>query len=520
MSPSLDAVTAALDATGCRWVAKGAGHVQAQCPAHEDRAPSLSIDHRGDRTLVICHAGCQVDEVVSALGLTFADLFDEQREQPERGMVVRSYVYTDYKGDPWIIKDRLWPKSFIQRLPGTEPGDRSGLKGRVGILYHYPQLLAGISEGRTPWLVEGEKDVETAERHGILATCVPAINGRWEAGYTATLAKADEVVIVVDQDKVNPKTGKRPGHEFALMARAELRAAGVRVRCLRAREGKDLTDHFEAGYGVNEFVVDTGMSIRPRGMTGDVLLAAEFPELHWAIPDLLPAGLAILAASPKAGKSWMGLDFALSVAAGGMALGAVRANRGSTLYLAREDGYRRVQSRMDLLLKGDLTADVSKFEVVPLEEQWVGGAEGVAAMTDWAEEVGDPLLVVLDTLAKVEPDAGDGDRYRNEYAMMARYKQFADQFNCTVLVIHHDRKSTESDGDVFTKVSGTRGLTGAADTMLYLDRKRGESDGKLHITGRDVADQELGLHKMGPLWVLASPDDLPEPAHHRPLRVV
>jgi hypothetical protein len=65
-----------------------------RCPAHEDRKPSLTL-REGDagQVLLHCHAGCTVDAVVAAIGLTMADLFPEARtwspplhakpEQPE-----------------------------------------------------------------------------------------------------------------------------------------------------------------------------------------------------------------------------------------------------------------------------------------------------------------------------------------------------------------------------------------------------------------------------------------------------
>ena len=46
------------------------------CPAHEDRRPSLSVRETNDgKILVRCHAGCDVHEVVAAVGLELADLF-------------------------------------------------------------------------------------------------------------------------------------------------------------------------------------------------------------------------------------------------------------------------------------------------------------------------------------------------------------------------------------------------------------------------------------------------------------
>jgi hypothetical protein len=63
--------------SGNGWIAK--------CPAHDDRKPSLSISECANgRALLKCHAGCSVDAVVAALGLTMADLFVEKSESQPR----------------------------------------------------------------------------------------------------------------------------------------------------------------------------------------------------------------------------------------------------------------------------------------------------------------------------------------------------------------------------------------------------------------------------------------------------
>ncbi|KAB2309540.1 DNA primase [Betaproteobacteria bacterium SCN2] len=54
----------------------GAGRWQARCPAHNDKGPSLSVRELDDgRVLVHCFAGCEVHSVLSAVGLSFDDLF-------------------------------------------------------------------------------------------------------------------------------------------------------------------------------------------------------------------------------------------------------------------------------------------------------------------------------------------------------------------------------------------------------------------------------------------------------------
>lgn len=498
----------ALDSHGSQSRDRKQSHAMYQCPAHEDRNPSLGVDDKGDKVMLRCYSGCHTDDVVAAIGMELKDLFDGEPDQ-DRAVPVRSYVYETVAGAPWFIKDRYFPKTFVQRLPGTDPGDKGGLKHRNPILYHAPKLHRAMQAAgtKTVWLVDGEKDVETLERHGLVATCPPGGAGaNWREEFSTFLSGFDEAVIVADQDMLKPDGSLGTGQQFAVNARMGLRSVGLKVKIVAPAVGKDSTDHFTAGYGVDDFVVEPTAFTRPRGKKADALMVEEFVPLQWAVDGVLPAGLAIMAGSPKAGKTWCALSMSLGVAAGGVALSSLPCTGGSVLHLAREDGYRRLQSRIKLLMGGE--APSPRLELIPTEEEWIGGEIGIAHMEEWAEEVGDPRLVVIDTLAKVEPEMGEDGRrgaYAGNYTMMARYKHWADMHNCCVLLIHHDNKTKpeKTDGwmdDPFTAISGTRGLTGAADTLLFLENQRGTREGRLHITGRDVAEQSLELVKTGPIW--------------------
>ena len=60
---------------------KGLPCFQAKCPSHKDRMPSLSITQgRGGATFLRCFRGCTIEEIMSAKGLTFSDLFETKRE--------------------------------------------------------------------------------------------------------------------------------------------------------------------------------------------------------------------------------------------------------------------------------------------------------------------------------------------------------------------------------------------------------------------------------------------------------
>lgn len=52
------------------------GYYIACCSAHQDKSPSLAVRELQDgRVLVHCFAGCSVEDILAAIGLTFSDLF-------------------------------------------------------------------------------------------------------------------------------------------------------------------------------------------------------------------------------------------------------------------------------------------------------------------------------------------------------------------------------------------------------------------------------------------------------------
>lgn len=51
------------------------GSYTARCPAHSDRSPSLAIRESDGTILLHCFAGCDVHQIVEAVGLDLQDLF-------------------------------------------------------------------------------------------------------------------------------------------------------------------------------------------------------------------------------------------------------------------------------------------------------------------------------------------------------------------------------------------------------------------------------------------------------------
>lgn len=228
---------------------------------------------------------------------------------------------------------------------------------------------------------------------------------------------------------------------------------------------------------------------RPRtAWTADQLMAAHFPEPKWAVPGILAEGVSVLAGPPKVGKSWLSLGLGLSVAAGGNAFDSVPVQGGPVLYLALEDTPRRLQTRMAKLLGGQpAPAGLTLVTECPSFPQ--GGTEAIA---QWLERNPDARMVVIDVFAKMRGPAPAGiSAYDADYVAVGYAKRLADHYGVAVVLVHHVRKA--GSDDFLTEVSGTNGIAGAADATLVLKRARGQADGILHVTGRDVDEAEYAL---------------------------
>ena len=239
---------------------------------------------------------------------------------------------------------------------------------------------------------------------------------------------------------------------------------------------------------------------QPNTLSAADLMEMELPEPCWVVPGILPEGLGILAGNPKLGKSWLALNICLAVACGGAALGQIAVESGDVLYLALEDTKRRLQSRLRKMLPQGQKAPAR----LHLATEWERVDEGgIARLEQWLEEHPSARLIVIDTLQKVRTArARGGDLYADDYAGVSNLKAIADRFGVGVVVIHHRRKG-QGDDDL-EAVSGTYGLTGAADSILSLKRERGRQDATLYVTGRDIDEQELALRWDGDIgsWSL------------------
>lgn len=226
------------------------------------------------------------------------------------------------------------------------------------------------------------------------------------------------------------------------------------------------------------------------GIDADELAAKTFEPIRWVVPGVIVEGTTLLGARPKRGKSWLMLGCAVGVASGGVALGA-SCEQGDVLGLFLEDNRRRLNARLAQLLGGAPAPGRLKF--FTLENNFPRLNEGgLARIEQWVDSVERPRLVVVDVLTKVRA-LGDKNRtlYENDYDALKGLTELALRKRIAIVAVHHCRK-TPADEDPFDELSGTTGLTGAANTTLVLKRGEGKTD-ILYGRGHDVPEFEKAV---------------------------
>lgn len=205
------------------------------------------------------------------------------------------------------------------------------------------------------------------------------------------------------------------------------------------------------------------------------------------VANILPAGLTILAGAPKCGKSWLILELALAVAHGRPWQGQ-DVIPGPVLYLALEDTYARLAQR------------IGEHPSENLHLHPHAAPNDIPALEDQIQRL-TPIMVVIDTLGRWRD--GVASTYARDTKLAASLKAIADVRGIALVAVHHTNKRPTADP--MADVSGSRGLTGAADAVhvfrsdLALGVPRPQ--GMLFTSGRDVISRQLPFRWERNRWI-------------------
>ncbi len=448
----LNAVVQALRDHGCSVLPAGRDRYEAQCPAHDDRDPSLSVGRgsKGEpKAVVHCHAGCGVADILEALDLEPAALFADY--EPDRARTITylhhirawkdakqappkpklkpwkrekadhyDYVWSDGSPAARVVRynkidqetGEMVGKTFTQhRYDYATETYAPGLDGIDVPPYHADAVAAAVKHGHPIIVCEGEKDADAVTAAwGITATCNPMGADAWRPHHTKALAGGN-VIIVADDDEA--------GHRHAQHVYSELQAVTDQVALWLPAEGcKDLSDHIAAGHGFDELrgleePDDPYAQIRADMPCIDWhALWADDSEEEWIVEPLLPARrLVALYSAPKVGKSLLMLEIAVGVSQGAVVLGHQVHRPFRVLYVDFEnDPKGDIRSRLQAMGHGP--ADLENlhylsFPTMAALDSKAGGEQLLSAIAAYQAEV-----VVIDTVSRaVKGDENENDTW-------------------------------------------------------------------------------------------------------------
>lgn len=335
---------------------------------------------------------------------------------------------------------------------------------------------------------------------------------KWVTVYQSAdlLPELPEWLLPKDKEKINPdklldgvEEGNRQNSLFRYAC--QLRATGrtKKEASLLLREVANQSG--SSDYNVDGLVErvwsryeDTsknGERVRSKGWKLSELAKTKFEQREFLIDQILPRGVCLVLGDPKAAKSLLSFQAALSIAIGKPFL-----NKYNTVVLSKlanpsvvvmdlEQSEDMAQLRSHLQSGG---ADTEIHNVEVFFEWERMDEDGLERLREYLNDNPNTDLVVIDTLADfwpaVEPKVGNA--YHREQQIMLPLKNIAKEFNIGIMLIHHNRKM---DGDVLQKASGTNAVVGKSDVIWSLERNIDTNEGTLTIIGKNVKYQKIKL---------------------------
>lgn len=442
------------------------GGWQAQCPAHDDRNPSLSVSEKDGRILLHCHAGCTLEKIVSALGLSKSDLFADAKPNSNGagGRIEATYDYTDESGKVLFQVVRYEPKDFRQRRPDGNGGWLWNLDGTRRVLYRLPEVL----QAKSVLAVEGERDVETACKLGLTATCNPHGAGKWRPDEYSECLRGKPVAVICDADA--------PGLAHGRDVARSLVGIAASVKLIEALpQAKDLTEWVEHG-GTRESLVtlireapeltaaDVAKWGQPKATSGftlmrlgDLLSKPDAP-VDYVLDGCLVAGtVSGVFAKPKVGKGTLARNLCLAVSRGEDFLG-LKTKQGECIYLALEE--REEDIKRDFQAMG---ADGTEPILIHAA---AAPAEGIRALCELVRER-KPRLVVIDPIIRLAR-IKDEKAYAETYTALGPLIDAARETGTHIILLHHSGKSLKADA--IDSPLGSTAIGGAVATLIALKR--------------------------------------------------
>ncbi|WP_051321149.1 AAA family ATPase [Rhizobium mesoamericanum] len=400
------------------------------------------------------------------------------------------FVYRDEHGQPYLRVTKVHKptgKAFYQHSWNGMEWVRGAQQVRI------PYRLPEVVVAQDVFICEGEKDCDRLADLGLVATTAPEGAGKWRPELSKWFA-GKRVIILADNDQ--------PGRDHASQVEEALRAIAASVRSVHfptLAEKGDVSDFLDMGNGKAELLeycekhqgnIPHENVSEPKRLSARELMKMHFPPKREIIKGIIPAGCIILVGAPKVGKSWFVLQAATAVASGSDFLGAPT-EQGDVLYLALEDGFARLQSRLMMQAQGCIDDIPDGFDLqteIPLADKG-----GLGAIEEWLQQHPKASMVIVDVLKMFRATrSAKTNPYDQDYADIRPLTELANRYKVAIVIVHHTNKGSANAIDPFDRVSGTGGISGAADGTLILAPDEAGTIG-LYGRGRDFMEFDKAI---------------------------
>jgi putative DNA primase/helicase len=481
---------------------RGKGY-SAKCPSHDDQRQSLSIDAGRDGSLLLhCHAGCSFEEILRAAGLdraaTRGSLVSSGGSVPNRAPTrlpqreSAVYRYEDEAGSRLYEVVRFEPKDFRPRHYDSGGRVVWGLNGQRRVWYNLPAVLRARDEGELVIVVEGEKDCESLNGLGLVATTIAGGANAPVPHDTPRAFAGAHVVLIPDNDLPGRGFAERVGRSILPVATSvrlvdlpglhlkgdvsDWLAAGGSPDELRSliEEARSFTASGTIASGPSEETpgVDTARS--PGCRVESVCLSDVRPEVvTWLWPGRVPWGkLTVLEGDPGVGKSTLALQIAAHVSSGRSLLPGTEALDPSTVLLlpSFEDG------TADTVVPRLQAAGADCSRIHELRGVAYSGAahstplslpNDVEVLRDEIQSRG-ARLVLIDSLTTSLSAGTDPYKDMDVRKALAPLARVAEETGAAVVVIRHFTKSGR--GNAVTAGGGSVAISGVARVVLQVHK--------------------------------------------------
>ncbi|MDK2460605.1 AAA family ATPase [Aphanizomenon sp. PH219] len=192
--------------------------------------------------------------------------------------------------------------------------------------------------------------------------------------------------------------------------------------------------------------------------TIDDLFDLQSEGLTWVIPEMLPRGeTIILAGSPKAGKSLLGIDAAFAIATGESHFLGETVQRGKVLLVSCDESLQSTKSK--LIKRGFRRGD--SIEILP---QWT-----IDRLHELEQKIEDcrPDVVIIDSLKRITHGSQISENSAEFADNIYTLKELFAKYNCSGILIHHSNKNNEATG--VHKLRGSSAIAGAVWGTWQID---------------------------------------------------